>query len=243
VQDFEQQIRALAGGTGLMSDADYLAGTRRQPLGDRKSGRSADLDALAAYVQSLTAPAPSPFRNSDGSLTTAAASGRTLFASSGCPECHNGSTFSNEGQTALRNVGTVRPASGGRLGATLTGIDPPTLRDAWATAPYLHDGSAATLAGAIAAHDTVALSSSNLANLAAFVQQIDASEPGFAPSGLTHCANEGATCALPTGRVATVYYGASNRFFSRSEVTGSIACNNTTFGDPVRGTRKTCRYR
>jgi hypothetical protein len=33
LQDFEGQIRTLAGGTGLMSDADFGAGTRSQPLG------------------------------------------------------------------------------------------------------------------------------------------------------------------------------------------------------------------
>jgi hypothetical protein len=37
-------------------------------------------------------------------------------------------------------------------GRTLTGIDVPTLRDVWATAPYLHDGSAPTLAAAVQAH-------------------------------------------------------------------------------------------
>jgi hypothetical protein len=50
VQDFEAQIRTLAGGSGLMSDADFNAGTRSQPLGTPKAGVSADLDALAAYV-------------------------------------------------------------------------------------------------------------------------------------------------------------------------------------------------
>ena len=54
MQDFEGQIRALAGGTGLMTDAAFNAGTRSQPLGDAKAGVSADLDALAAYVASLT---------------------------------------------------------------------------------------------------------------------------------------------------------------------------------------------
>jgi cytochrome c peroxidase len=32
-----------------------------------------------------------------------------------------------------------------RLGGALTGLDTPTLRGLWRTAPYLHDGSAATL--------------------------------------------------------------------------------------------------
>ena len=47
VQDFEGQIRVLAGGTGLMSDAQFNTGTRNQPLGAPKVGVSADLDALA----------------------------------------------------------------------------------------------------------------------------------------------------------------------------------------------------
>ena len=34
VQDFEGQIRALAGGTGLMSDAEFNTGTRTQTLGE-----------------------------------------------------------------------------------------------------------------------------------------------------------------------------------------------------------------
>jgi hypothetical protein len=63
VQDFEGQIRTLAGGSGLMSDAQFSTGSRSQPLGDKKAGVSADLDALAAYVGSLNTFAPSPYRN------------------------------------------------------------------------------------------------------------------------------------------------------------------------------------
>ncbi|RZL54313.1 MAG: DUF1929 domain-containing protein, partial [Variovorax sp.] len=71
VQDFEAQIRAFAGGTGLMTDAQFNTGSRSQPLGDRKAGVSADLDALAAYLGSLDSFAASPWRNADASLTTA----------------------------------------------------------------------------------------------------------------------------------------------------------------------------
>ncbi|MEM9058783.1 MAG: hypothetical protein AAGD86_15000, partial [Pseudomonadota bacterium] len=53
VQDFEGQIRAF-GGAGLMANADFNAGTVSEPLGDPKAGLSADLDDLAAYVESLT---------------------------------------------------------------------------------------------------------------------------------------------------------------------------------------------
>jgi large repetitive protein len=60
VQDFEGQIRAFAGGTGLMTDAQFNTGTRSQPLGDRKAGLSADLDALAAYLARSTPSTPAP---------------------------------------------------------------------------------------------------------------------------------------------------------------------------------------
>ena len=79
VQDFEGQIRNLAGGTGLMTNAQFNTGTRSQPLGDRKAGISADLDALAAYVTALNSFAASPYRNADGTLTAAAQAGKTIF--------------------------------------------------------------------------------------------------------------------------------------------------------------------
>src|SRR6185503_4920261 len=88
VQDFEGQIRSLAGGTGLMTDAAFA--TRTQPLGTTKAGVSADLDALAAYVASLTTFSQSPYRNSDGSLTATATQGRTVFQNAGCATCHAG---------------------------------------------------------------------------------------------------------------------------------------------------------
>ena len=65
MQDFEGQIRSLAGGTGLMTDAQFDTGTRSQPLGDCQGGRERDLDALAAYVASLNTFASSPLRNAE----------------------------------------------------------------------------------------------------------------------------------------------------------------------------------
>jgi len=183
VQDFEGQIRNLAGGTGLMSDANFSAGTRSQPLGDPKAGLSADLDALAAYVKSLNAFAQSPLRNSDGTLTSAANSGRTLFVSKGCVSCHSGSAFTKSSGGVPEDIGTIDVDSGSRLGGPLLGIDVPTLRDAWATAPYLHRGQAATLSDAVLAHNGVSLSGTELANLVAYVSQIGSQES--APSAST----------------------------------------------------------
>jgi len=179
IQDFEKQIRVLAGGTGLMTDAQFNTGTRNQPLGDPKAGVSTELDALAAYVGSLGRFAPTPYRNTDGTLTAAAVTGKALFGSAGCAACHGGGAFTiSATATAMRNVGTIQPSSGSRLGGALTALDVPTLRDAWATAPYLHNGSAPTLTAAIQAHAGVTLNATELANLAAYVQQIGSEELG-----------------------------------------------------------------
>ncbi len=179
-QDFEAQIRALNQGTGLMSDAALATGTRAQPLGDPKAGVSADLDALAAYLDSLTSVDDSPHRPAPGALTPEAAAGRVVFASQ-CARCHGGADFSDSGSLSLHDVGTLKASSGERLGAPLTGLDTPTLRDAWATAPYLHDGSAPTLEAAIDAHANLSLPAAERDNVAAFVRQLGGEEPAVAP--------------------------------------------------------------
>lgn len=184
VQDFEGQIRALAGGTGLMSDADFNAGTRSQPLGDRKAGRSADLDALAAYVASLASFDPSPARPGAATLSAAASEGKAIFTARNCAGCHAGTAFSGSGENTLVNIGTVKPSSGQRLGGALTGIDVPTLRDVWATAPYLHDGSAATLEAAVRAHAGTTITDADLVKLVAYLREIGGDEPAApAPAG------------------------------------------------------------
>jgi len=152
IQDFENDIRHAFQGTGLMSDDAFNEGTRAHPLGDRKAGISADLDALAIYLASLDRYPRSPYRTADGHLTASARRGRALFRSArlACTTCHRGapltdSGFVSPGGPRLHDVGTLRPGSGRRLGEPLLGIDTPTLYDLAASAPYLHDGSAATV--------------------------------------------------------------------------------------------------
>ncbi len=169
VQDFEGQIRTFAGGTGLMSDADFFNGNIEEPLGDPKAGLSLDLDRLALYLTSLTDTPASPYRNADGSLPDDATEGAVLFAQSGCAVCHAGEHFTDSPMGQLHDIGTIKPASGAGSGEPLLGIDTPTLLGVWATAPYLHDGSAATVAEAIAAHRDSNFTSTQLAQLSAYV--------------------------------------------------------------------------
>jgi DNA-binding beta-propeller fold protein YncE len=184
IQDFEHQIRDLFDGTGFLADEVFQMGTRGEPLGERKAGLDADLDALAAYVESLAHVNPSPYRNADGSLTADGVAGKALFERLGCDFCHGGSEFTDSSRGELRDVGTITAASGTRAGEPLFGIDTPTLLGVWETPPYLHDGSALTLRDVLTAknaddlHGYVsALAAIEIDQLVAYVQQIDSELP------------------------------------------------------------------
>lgn len=219
VHDFEGQIRAFAGGTGLMSDAQFNTGTRSQPLGDPKAGVSADLDALAAYVASLTSEANSPHRNGDGSATTAAIAGERVFRQQNCAACHSGTAFTNSALNVFRDVGTIKqPTSGKRLNGALTGFDVPTLRGVWTTAPYLHDGSAATLADAVSAHQGVTLNATDLNNLVAYLQQID-NAPASAPLPVTVELASAAPATVSDPFVVTATFSHAVTGFTLSDIT------------------------
>jgi cytochrome c peroxidase len=145
IQDFEHDIRDAFGGLGFMNHADFHSGTRNQPLGEAKAGVNPELDALAAYVESLSVVPRSPYRAADGSLTPEGQAGKRIFRRLDCTTCHTGSMFTDSALGVFHDVGTLKPTSGKRLGGLLAGLDTPTLKGLWATAPYLHDGSAATL--------------------------------------------------------------------------------------------------
>ncbi|MDB5103716.1 MAG: hypothetical protein JWP91_1405 [Fibrobacteres bacterium] len=175
VQDFEHDMRDAFQGTGFLSDAAFGQGSVNRPLGDKKTGLSPGLDALAAYVTSLVRSRPSPYRRPDGSMTDEAEEGEKIFnrPDVGCAACHvpplytdsrlvpapasvldppvSGSQASAPGafRTAegflLHDVGTLKPESGCRLGDSLRGLDTPTLKGLWEGESYLHDGSASTL--------------------------------------------------------------------------------------------------
>jgi YVTN family beta-propeller protein len=232
VQDFEGQIRSLAGGTGLMTDAAFNTGTRSQPLGDPKAGVSADLDALAAYVASLNEFVLSPYRTSAGALTTEAQTGRSIFKRENCAACHTGAAFSDSSTNVLHDIGTLKPTSGMRLGAPLTGIDTPTLRSVWQTAPYLHDGSAPTISAAIAAHSGVALSASDLSALAAYVAQTDGSE-ATAPVNAAPVVTKPANQTSIVGKSVTLQIVASDAdgdplTYSASNLPAGLVVNSST---------------
>jgi DNA-binding beta-propeller fold protein YncE len=93
--------------------------------------------AMDAFLQSLR-PIPSPHLV-NGQLSAAAERGQRLFmsATTGCADCHPPPLFTD---LATHDVGTV-----GDYDKPSDRFDVPTLVELWRTAPYLHDGSAATI--------------------------------------------------------------------------------------------------
>jgi YVTN family beta-propeller protein len=132
VQDFEHTIRSP-----LMQGRGLLEGEPFAPLGQPNAGRSADLDALADFCNSLT------FRRSPHPQNER---GRKLFFSDavGCAKCHTGPYFTDstlKRPFVLHDVGTGDdPAE--KMGPT---FDTPTLLGLWRGGPYLHHGKAASL--------------------------------------------------------------------------------------------------
>lgn len=177
IQDFENDIRFQFSGTGFMRDSFFEQ--TRDPLGPPKARRSVDLDNLAIFVETFDRFPDSPFRNADGSLTPAGERGRAVFIERACWTCHSGAMFTDG---VRYDVGTIREGSGLGIGDPLLGVGfkTPTLLHLWDTDPYLHDGSAATLADVLAhpAHrGPTPLSGEDEDDLIAYLLQIDEREP------------------------------------------------------------------
>lgn len=61
---------------------------------------------------------------------------------------------------------------------------------------------------------------------------------GVTPVVWNVCATEGEICAVSGSTV--VRYGTDTKYFTKT-VTGPVACNNATFGDPAPGVVKSCK--
>jgi DNA-binding beta-propeller fold protein YncE/mono/diheme cytochrome c family protein len=128
-----------------------LGGLRIQP---------AQTDALAAYVEALPT-VRTPTRDA-----ATVARGKQLFdGDAGCRTCHDGKAYTDQERH--------------RLAGTLPESDTPSLLGLAASAPYFHDGSAATLEALLrdrgAVHgmaDTAKLSDKQIADLVAFLETL-----------------------------------------------------------------------
>jgi cytochrome c peroxidase len=172
----EEQAEAVLLDPRLMNTSwdELLAKLRAEPsyreafaaAYDAEPDRAQVLDALASFERSLLtsdAPFDRHLRGERDAITGDEVQGYELFKSYGCVACHQGV---NVGGNLFQKFGIfenpfarrpeVTEADLGRF--ALTGEDRdrhvfrvPSLRNVGVTAPYFHDGSAATLEQAIAA--------------------------------------------------------------------------------------------
>ena len=182
------------------------------PFSKPAAGVSKELDGLAAYFSTFDKVPRSPFRNPDGSFTKDARLGRKIFERAGCPTCHTGPDFTDstlDPNGALHNVGTILPTSGSRLGGPLTGIDTPTLKGVWQTAPYLHDGRAKTLLEVFSKYTkdqmgkTSDLTPAELGRLARYLQELDDVPETPVADADENVAGGGASCSIQPGHRAS----------------------------------------
>ena len=114
--DFQDTIIDVQGGTGISDE---------------------EIEDLAAFL-GFGSFGSSPERLADGSLSLLAERGRQVFEAAACGSCHSGDAFTDG---LLHDVGTgadPRETRGSEF-------DTPSLLGIHDSAPYLHDGSAATL--------------------------------------------------------------------------------------------------
>ena len=116
-------------------------------------------DALAQYLEGLPT-VRTPTRDA-----VAVSRGKKLFADQGCRTCHDGANYTDQEKH--------------KFGGTLAESDTPSLLGLAASAPYFHDGSAATLEALLrdrgAVHgmsETAKLDDKQVADLTAFLETL-----------------------------------------------------------------------
>jgi cytochrome c peroxidase len=185
----------------LEADAD-LAGRHRAAFGgDVPISQDAVVKALASYVRSLVSPATrfdAWIEGDAAALSQAEVRGFGLFTGkAGCVLCHSGWRFSDD---RFHDIGlpSADPGRSAVAGGTpgLRAFKTPSLRDVAHTAPYMHDGSLATLSAVVAHYAgrfvarpglapsmnrTLRLSPRERADLVAFLRALS-SAPAYAGS-------------------------------------------------------------
>src|SRR5687768_62401 len=144
----------------IAADPVYVAAFAREKLQVDADGLAGVLGAYVASILSADASFDRAAAGDTLALTAEARQGRRLFdGKAGCTTCHRGPNFTDEGfhntgaayrdgvwSDSGRFVVTRKPAD---LGAFKT----PTLREVARTAPYMHDGSIATLEAVVDFYD------------------------------------------------------------------------------------------
>lgn len=178
LHDVEVTIRDIQAGTGLVDGEDNCTPTCDQA--PPNAGRSQNLDDLAAFMATLVFR-PNPNLGLGGFLTDSATRGATLFNSSQtqCSSCHPSPLFTDRLRHDIGTGGKTEERKG-------PDFDTPSLRGIYSTAPYLHDGRAATIRDVLTTHNpsslhgtTAGLNEEEINQLVDFLQSLTFDVPIF----------------------------------------------------------------
>lgn len=190
-----RQTPSLAGGTagtgrllwtGGRTTLLHLDRTFNAEMGGTVDASSPEharlLDALAGYIEEAIPPARHPSTGDAEQVRR----GQAVFARAdvGCIGCHVGPAFTDSPSGALHDVGTcatddIRHVVDDGTWREACAFDTPRLSGVFATAPYLHDGSARTLRDVVTTRNpkdqhgqTSKLSSAELDDLVAYLRSL-----------------------------------------------------------------------
>jgi cytochrome c peroxidase len=143
----------------MVADLSKVAGYRErfQKVFGTEVTKEGVAKAIAAFERTILSgnSAYDRFQTGDKTALDAAQKrGLALFRKAGCADCHGGSMFSDYGYYNAGVGCDKTKADCGRMAVTKKKEDEgkfrvPSLREVANTAPYFHDGSAATLAAAV----------------------------------------------------------------------------------------------
>ncbi|MCA1055599.1 cytochrome c peroxidase [Rossellomorea aquimaris] len=185
----------------LLTVQDEMGGMMEYEPGEElPSDVEAMYDDLFAYLKDpASLPVPQSPYKVNGELTTSAKEGKQLFeGKASCISCHSGNQFTDSVKAVdangklttdntdfLHDIGTANKLdvpSEGDARANFTNprdgisFDTPSLVGVWATAPYLHDGSAKTIEESIQRHKyegNEGLSEIEISKIADYVRSLD----------------------------------------------------------------------
>ena len=150
-------------------------------LARSNAGLSRDLDALAAYIESLLPKRPPP---PPAELAAVVQRGKAVFEgnATGCTTCHPAPWYTDSGRRDAdghyrrHDVGTGKPGEA----EALRTLDTPSLLGLRQSEPYLHDGRARTLEEVFTRHNpqdrhgkTSHLTDKDIVALATFLRHLD----------------------------------------------------------------------
>jgi len=140
------------------------------------------LEQIDEYLRYLM-PTPSPFLNTDGSLSAAAERGKVLFEAN-CASCHPAPLFTDQKKHPSAAIDTA-------FSWDTREFDTPTLIEIWRTAPYFYNGQFKTLREAVAASVKTSLTAAQIDDLTAYVASIGAEGEIYGVDQINFLATDG----------------------------------------------------